>query len=215
MHQRWKVVAAALAVTVGLPLAGCGGAEEEPEVVVDRGAAEEAPPAGLEEEPGWAGVPTIEELEVEPEVTGEAAEEVTGTPVDSLPAPAGEGTAPAAPPAAEEAPAWRAEQPSPAAPAPAPAPAPQPAPAAAAGQQVFLAQTCQRCHSVSTAGIEARVTTGSSAGGDLSASTAAAAAVRAVIEREQEVAGRTHPKQFTGAPEELQALVEWLMAQRR
>lgn len=98
-----------------------------------------------------------------------------------------------------------------------PAPAPLPvAEVAAAGKQVFLDQRCSTCHSVSTAGIEAKVASGPTAGGDLAGvgERRDRAAIEAIVRQEQTVGdGKKHPKGFTGSQEDLEALIDWLAAQ--
>jgi outer membrane biosynthesis protein TonB len=96
-----------------------------------------------------------------------------------------------------------------------PAAAPPPTPGDHPGRVAFVAHNCQRCHSVSTAGIDAQITTGRVAGGDLSASAMDRDSVRAVILRQQEVDGRRHPGDVTLTEQELQTMVDWLVTQRR
>jgi hypothetical protein len=77
-----------------------------------------------------------------------------------------------------------------------------------------VAQNCQRCHSVSAAGIEAKAKTGPTAGGDLSAIDLGRGEMRTVI-ADRQLADKRHPGRFTGSPGELDALIDWLVAQRR
>ena len=90
------------------------------------------------------------------------------------------------------------------------------APAAASeeGRQVFVAQGCGTCHSVSTAGIEARVSADSRTfGGDLAGTGLGRDEIRAISMQKVEVDGRRHPKRFGGTDEELALLIDWLLAQ--
>jgi hypothetical protein len=180
---------------------------------------------GFASEDGEDGLPEAR-VEGDPAAPA-AAETAPGTAPPQEPTPAGP-VEEAAPSRSEPAPRQEPATPSPsrtpaaptpAAPAPAapPAAAPSPAPAAASasGRELFLEQNCQRCHAVSAAGIEAKVTTGRTAGGDLSASTLDRAALSAVALREREVDDRRHPGQFKGTPDELETLVDWLITQRR
>lgn len=93
-------------------------------------------------------------------------------------------------------------------------PAPAPLPAAetqAAGKEVFLAQRCDTCHSVSTAGIEAKT----ASGGDLAGAGQRLdrATVEGVLRGEEMTGGTRHSKRFSGSQEELDALIDWLLAQ--
>lgn len=212
MQRNGKLGAATMVVALALTLAACPAREEEPVVELEEAPPGEEPAAAFEEE-------DAQDEDAAPAVPADAAP-VAPIPPEAAPPPAPrpEPPPPAAPPA-EEPPPPRPE-PAPPPPPPAPAPpapppaAPPPPVADAAGRQVFLGQNCQRCHSVSTAGIEARITTGRTAGGDLSASTLDRDSLRAVALREREVDGRRHLGEFTGTAEELQVLVDWLMAQR-
>lgn len=96
-----------------------------------------------------------------------------------------------------------------------PAPPSPPAPPAvgteAAGREVFLGQRCDTCHGVGSAGIEAKT----SAGGDLTGagSSLDRAAIAAILEGGETPGGKRHPKKFSGSQEELDALIDWLLAQ--
>lgn len=234
MPRLGKLRVTMMAGTLILALAGCSPERGEPVEEADSTFAEGGTELAFEEGAGLPAAP------VEDDPAASAAPETapgTAPPRELTPAapPAGQ-VEEAAPSRTEPAPAPRQEpaapstSPTPAAPAPAapapaapaaappaaaPSPAPAPAAAPAAGRQVFLDQNCQRCHAVSAAGIEARVTTGRTAGGDLSASTMDRAGLRAVTLREREVDGRQHPGQFKGTPGELEAMVDWLITQRR
>lgn len=205
-------------------LAGCSPEIEEPVVESETTFAEGGTGFAFEDEEGLTAQPMEVGTDVPPppqaapgtapsatEPPARRGEEAAPSRTEPAPTPRQEPAAPS-PSRTPSAPAPAA--PPPAAP-PAAAPAPAPAAAPAAGREVFLEQNCQRCHAVSSAGIEARVTTGRTAGGDLSTSTMDRAALRAVTLREQEVDDRRHPGQFKGTPDELEAMVDWLIAQRR
>ncbi len=82
------------------------------------------------------------------------------------------------------------------------------------GKEVFLAQKCNLCHAVSSAGIEATTKSEKLKGPDLSTvELPDAATLAAYLKKEQEIDGKKHSKQFTGSDEELQALIAWLQEQ--
>jgi cytochrome c2 len=84
-----------------------------------------------------------------------------------------------------------------------------------AGKAVFLAEKCNLCHSVETAGIEAKTTSEKMKGGDLSTATTRhedswiAQYIRKQIQKDE----KDHKKEFKGSDEELQALIGWLKEQ--
>lgn len=202
--EPWKV-AACLIAALAL-LAGCSPEEGTEPQDVEMGAGGEV-----------AREPVAEPDAVEPE----ARPEEEAPPQQESPAPEGEVPPP---PAAAERPEQAVpvspeelereiEEAEPAPPAPAPLPV---AEVAAAGKQVFLDQRCSTCHSVSTAGIEAKVASGPTAGSDLAGVTERRdrAAIEAIVRQEQTVGdGKKHPKGFTGSQEDLEALIDWLAAQ--
>jgi mono/diheme cytochrome c family protein len=159
-----------------------------------------------------AGCAPEEEAEPQDVEIG-AGEEVAGEPVAEPDAVPPEARPEEEAPPQQESPAPEGEEAEPAPPAPAPLPV---AEVAAAGKQVFLDQRCSTCHSVSTAGIEAKVASGPTAGGDLAGvgERRDRAAIEAIVRQEQTVGdGKKHPKGFTGSQEELEALIDWLAAQ--
>lgn len=212
-----------------LALAGIVGCKREPEV--------EAPPA---EETVLSPMPEASPIAVEPtpiEVTPTpppAATPPPSTPRPVEPAPRATpkaSPAPAPRPAAAERtptpaprPAAPTPTPRPAAPpptpeekpTPTPAPAAPPAPETTSGQQIFIAQKCNTCHSVSSAGITAKVKSGKTFGGDLTGigeRRSRQSAENVALQKEQ-VEGKKHLGKFTGSPAELEALLDWLLAQR-
>jgi cytochrome c5 len=91
-----------------------------------------------------------------------------------------------------------------------------PAAAAAAvpdGKALFLAQKCNMCHNVPTAGIEKTMKT--STASDLVNVKGDAATVAKVLKKQADVGGKKHPKEFKGTDEELNALVAWILAQKK
>jgi mono/diheme cytochrome c family protein len=85
-----------------------------------------------------------------------------------------------------------------------------------AGQAVFLAQKCNLCHAVSSAGIEAKIRSEKLAGGDLKGIGERRDAdwIAKFVRKEIELDGAKHKKLFTGSDEELQTLIAWLQAQK-
>ncbi len=82
------------------------------------------------------------------------------------------------------------------------------------GKQIFMAQGCTGCHSVSGAGITAKTKTGP----DLSqvlASEPDDKKISAFLRREGEINGKKHMKAFTGTDEELGAVLAWLREQQK
>lgn len=89
-----------------------------------------------------------------------------------------------------------------------------PAARAADGKEVFLAQKCNLCHTVSSAGIEATTTNEKLKGPDLSTvELPAAATLAAYLKQEEMIDGKKHKKRFTGSDDELNALIAWLQEQ--
>jgi mono/diheme cytochrome c family protein len=82
------------------------------------------------------------------------------------------------------------------------------------GQVAFLAQKCDMCHSVSTAGIEAKTKSEAMRGPDLVDLDVEADWLTKFLKKEVEKDGKTHKKSFTGSDEELKALVDWLLEQK-
>ena len=88
--------------------------------------------------------------------------------------------------------------------------------AMAPGHEAFASLKCNMCHAVSSAGIEAKTKSEKMFGGDLVnlAGEWDAEKMRAYINREIEVDGKEHKKEFKGSDEELQAIVDWLLEQK-
>jgi hypothetical protein len=84
------------------------------------------------------------------------------------------------------------------------------------GQKILIENKCDKCHSVSTVGIEAEKTTGKMAGGDLVnlADSYEADWIIKYVKKEADLDGKKHMKGFKGSDEELQALVDWLLEQK-
>jgi mono/diheme cytochrome c family protein len=91
------------------------------------------------------------------------------------------------------------------------------APAKLDGKQIFLAQKCNLCHSVSSAGIERTMKSEKMAGPDLTNTAAKedAGKLTKFLRKEGDLNGKKHGKGFTGSDEELGALVSWLQQQKK
>ena len=89
--------------------------------------------------------------------------------------------------------------------------------AAPDGKQIFLAQKCNLCHSVSSAGIERTVKSEKMAGPDLTNTAAKvdAATLTKFLKKEGEINGKKHGKGFTGSDAELSAVISWLQQQKK
>lgn len=91
------------------------------------------------------------------------------------------------------------------------------APAQLDGKAIFLAQKCNLCHSVSSAGIERTMKSEKVAGPDLTNTAAKEDAARLAkfLRKEDALNGKKHGKAFTGSDEELGALISWLQSQKK
>lgn len=89
--------------------------------------------------------------------------------------------------------------------------------AALDGKEVFLAQKCNMCHTVSSAGIEATTKSEKMKGPDLAGvvQTLDPVWVADFIQKKVDKEGKKHAKEFKGSAEELAALIEWLKAQTK
>jgi cytochrome c2 len=83
-----------------------------------------------------------------------------------------------------------------------------------AGQEVFEAQKCDLCHSVSTAGIEAKTKSEAMRGPDLVDLDVDADWIASYITKKVDKDGKAHKKEFKGTDEELKTLIDWLLEQK-
>ncbi len=85
------------------------------------------------------------------------------------------------------------------------------------GKEIFLKQKCDLCHTVSTAGIEAKVKSEAMKGPDLAnvGDRHDAEWIENWLRKKVEMNGKKHPKAFTGSDEELGALIAWLQNQKK
>ena len=91
------------------------------------------------------------------------------------------------------------------------------APAKLDGKAIFMAQKCNLCHTVSSAGIERTMKSEKMAGPDLTnlAAKQDAAALTKFLRKEGEINGKKHGKAFTGSADELAAVISWLQEQKK
>ena len=89
--------------------------------------------------------------------------------------------------------------------------------AALDGKAIFLAQKCDTCHSVSTAGIVATTKSEKMKGPDLVGVVQAhePAWIADFVHKKVDKDGKKHAKEFKGTEEELTALIDWLAAQKK
>lgn len=84
------------------------------------------------------------------------------------------------------------------------------------GKQIFLAQKCNLCHSVSPAGIAATTKSDKMKGPDLvGLSKKDAKLLNGYLRKTADINGKKHVKQFTGSDEEIGALIAWLQKQEK
>ena len=83
------------------------------------------------------------------------------------------------------------------------------------GKAIFLAQKCNMCHSVPTAGIEATTKSATMKGPDLVNIKEDAAAITKFLHKETEMNGKKHPKDVKLPDADTKALVDWVLAQKK
>jgi mono/diheme cytochrome c family protein len=88
---------------------------------------------------------------------------------------------------------------------------------AADGKEVFLAQKCNTCHTVSTAGIEATTKSEKMKGPDLVGVVQAhdPAWIADFVQKKVDKDGKKHSKEYKGTAEELTAIIDWLKTQTK
>jgi cytochrome c5 len=82
------------------------------------------------------------------------------------------------------------------------------------GQQMFMDQKCNLCHSVSTVGIEAKTKSEKMKGPDLVNLGQDAGLLTDYLKGDAEINGEKHKKKVKGSDEEIKALVDWILAQK-
>lgn len=83
------------------------------------------------------------------------------------------------------------------------------------GKAIFLAQKCNMCHGVSTAGIEATTKSEKMKGPDLVNVKHDAKVLGDYLRKKADLNGKKHTKAFTGSDEEIGAMVAWIQAQKK
>jgi mono/diheme cytochrome c family protein len=85
------------------------------------------------------------------------------------------------------------------------------------GKQIFLAQKCNLCHGVSSAGIAATVKSEKMKGPDLTGVTPKldAKLLNEYLRKTAMIHDKKHGKEFTGSDEEMGALIAWLQKQEK
>jgi cytochrome c551/c552 len=83
------------------------------------------------------------------------------------------------------------------------------------GKAIFLAQKCNMCHSVSTAGIEATTKSATMKGPDLVNVKEDAATITKFLHKETERNGKKHPKDVKLPEADLKAVLNWVLAQKK
>jgi mono/diheme cytochrome c family protein len=86
-----------------------------------------------------------------------------------------------------------------------------------AGKDAFLAQKCNQCHAVSSAGIVATATSEKMKGPDLTGEIAKLGVdwARKFVVREVQKDGKQHKKEYKGSAEDLDAILAWLAKQSK
>lgn len=85
------------------------------------------------------------------------------------------------------------------------------------GKQIFIAQKCSLCHTVSSAAIQATTKSEKMKGPDLTGLTPKldAKLINDYLRKKAEINGKKHGKEFTGSDEEIGALIAWLQKQEK
>ena len=81
------------------------------------------------------------------------------------------------------------------------------------GKAIFVAK-CGNCHSIASAGIEAKAKSERMRGPDLGGSKMSAKEMAGYLKKETSLDGNKHKIAFKGSDEELQALIDWLLEQK-
>ncbi|MFN7963962.1 MAG: c-type cytochrome [Thermoanaerobaculia bacterium] len=89
--------------------------------------------------------------------------------------------------------------------------------AAPDGKAVFLAQKCNNCHAIQTAGIEAKAQNEKLRGPDLGGVVEKLdpALVGKYVRKQEKIEGKLHKFEFKGTDDELKVLIDWLKVQKK
>jgi cytochrome c2 len=90
-------------------------------------------------------------------------------------------------------------------------------PAPAKGKEIFLAQKCNMCHSISVAGIEATTKSEKMKGPDLTGVVEKKGAewTTKYLTKQVDMNDKKHGKEVKLSPEEMKDLLDWLAAQKK
>ncbi len=85
------------------------------------------------------------------------------------------------------------------------------------GKQIFLAQKCDLCHAVPAAGIAATTQSAKMKGPDMNGLAASrdAAWLKKYLAKQESLDGKKHSKELKATDAETEALVNWLLAQKK
>ena len=83
------------------------------------------------------------------------------------------------------------------------------------GKQIFLAQKCEMCHSVSTMGITATTKSEKMKGPDLVNVKHDAKTLSAYLKKTADLNGKKHAKEVKLSDQELNTLITWILAQKK
>jgi cytochrome c2 len=83
------------------------------------------------------------------------------------------------------------------------------------GKAIFLAQKCNMCHSVSTAGIVATTQSEKMRGPDLINLKLDAETLGSYLRKTKDINGKKHIKATTASNKDLSALIGWLLEQKK
>ena len=86
---------------------------------------------------------------------------------------------------------------------------------AADGKAIFLAQKCNMCHNVPSAQVERTTKSDKMAGADLNGDMTKDQLVKFIKKEAPDAAGKTHSKEWKGTDEELNALADWLVQNKK
>jgi mono/diheme cytochrome c family protein len=83
------------------------------------------------------------------------------------------------------------------------------------GKQIFLAQKCETCHSVSTAGIAATTKSEKMKGPDLVNIKEDAKTLTAYLKKTADLNCKKHAKEVKLSDADLKTLIDWILAQKK
>ena len=81
------------------------------------------------------------------------------------------------------------------------------------GKAIFLAQKCNMCHAVPSAGIEAKTKSEAMKGPDVAGLDGDAEQLAKYLRKQAKIDGKDHKKEFKGGDDELKVLIDWVLKQ--